>query len=94
MGSEGEGDGQFLHPHIPANDAQGKLFVTDRNIVNVQVFTIDGQFVKEWGFEDKAEGKISKPESVIVDFKGDVYIANYGNDRIQKFTIDGAFLSK
>ena len=31
-GSEGEGDGQFLHPHVPANDAQGNLFVTNRDL--------------------------------------------------------------
>ena len=43
-GSEGEGDGQFLHPHVPANDAQGKLFVTNRELANVQVFTNNGNY--------------------------------------------------
>jgi 6-bladed beta-propeller len=60
-------DGQFLHPHVPANDAEGKLFVTDRDLANVQVFTGDGEFIMKWGSEGKGDGQLSKPESSIVD---------------------------
>jgi len=37
------------HPHVPANDTEGKLFVTDRDLANVQVFTDEGEFIMKWG---------------------------------------------
>ena len=34
-GTKGERDGQFLHPHIPAVDSQGNIYVSDRDLANI-----------------------------------------------------------
>ena len=48
---------------MPGNDAEGKLFVTDRDLANVQVFDDNGTFIMKWGTEGEADGQLSKPES-------------------------------
>ena len=56
-GTEGEADGQFLHPHVAAVDSEGNVYVTDRDLANVQKFTNDGQFIMKWGSEGEADGQ-------------------------------------
>jgi len=43
-GTKGEGDGQFLHPHVPAVDSEGNVYVSDRDLANIQKFTSEGKF--------------------------------------------------
>jgi hypothetical protein len=35
-GTKGEANGQFLHPHVPAVDSEGNVYVSDRDLVNIQ----------------------------------------------------------
>ena len=92
--TKGEGDGQFLHPHVPGVDSEGNVYVSDRDLANVQKFTGDGKFMMKWSEEGSNDGQLSKPESVIIDSKDNVYVADFGNHRIQKFTNDGKFILK
>ena len=39
-GSQGEGDGQFVHPYDVAVDEDGKVYVLDSNNRRIQVFRI------------------------------------------------------
>ena len=47
-GSRGTGPGEFGLPHNVVVDAEGRVYVTDRDNQRVQVFTGDGEFVSEW----------------------------------------------
>ena len=51
----------------------------------VQVFGLDGRFVRQWGSEGDAEGQFKYPEGLAVDDKGDVIVADADNQRIQVF---------
>jgi hypothetical protein len=47
-GRLGTAPGEFSLPHAIALDAQGRLYVADRNNVRVQVFGQDGRFLAQW----------------------------------------------
>ncbi len=47
-GSRGTGPGEFGLPHNLQVDAQGRVYVTDRDNQRVQVFDGDGAFLNEW----------------------------------------------
>jgi len=47
-GSRGSGPGEFGLPHNLVVDAEGRVYVTDRDNQRVEVFTADGEFLAEW----------------------------------------------
>jgi DNA-binding beta-propeller fold protein YncE len=47
-GSRGTGPGEFGLPHNLVVDAEGRVYVTDRDNQRVQVFTPEGEFLAEW----------------------------------------------
>ncbi len=47
-GSRGTGPGEFGLPHNLVVDAEGRVYVTDRDNQRVQVFTPEGDFLAEW----------------------------------------------
>lgn len=47
-GKRGSGAGEFLLPHNLAIDAQGRVYVTDRENQRIEVFDANGKFLKEW----------------------------------------------
>jgi len=46
-GKKGRGPGEFDLPHSLVFDAQGLLYIADRNNARIQVFDADGAFVRE-----------------------------------------------
>jgi DNA-binding beta-propeller fold protein YncE len=47
-GTRGTGPGQFGLPHNVVADAQGRVYVTDRDNQRVEVFDANGKFLTEW----------------------------------------------
>src|SRR5438128_9772516 len=47
-GTRGNGPGQFGLPHNVVVDAQGKVYVTDRDNQRIEVFDANGQFLSQW----------------------------------------------
>src|SRR5262249_44762064 len=47
-GARGSGPGQLQLPHNVAVDAQGRVFVTDRDNRRVEVFDSSGKFLSQW----------------------------------------------
>jgi DNA-binding beta-propeller fold protein YncE len=47
-GKRGHGPGEFQLPHNLVVDAQGRVYVTDRDNQRVEVFDADGKFLKQW----------------------------------------------
>jgi DNA-binding beta-propeller fold protein YncE len=47
-GSRGTGPGQFELPHNVVVDAQGRVYVNDRETRRIEVFDSNGQFPKQW----------------------------------------------
>jgi sugar lactone lactonase YvrE len=76
FGKLGSGPGEFDQPHALALDAQGRLFVGDRNNNRVQVLDQDGKFIQEFrGF--------SRPSGIFI--KGDtLYIADSESESVSQ----------
>jgi DNA-binding beta-propeller fold protein YncE len=47
-GTRGTGPGQFGLPHNLVIDAQGRVYVTDRDNQRIEVFDANGKFLTEW----------------------------------------------
>jgi hypothetical protein len=47
-GEPGNGPGQFYLPHGIAVDAAGLVYVCDREADRIQIFTPDGEYLREW----------------------------------------------
>lgn len=47
-GEAGNGPGQFAIVHFVALDAEGRVYITDRDNHRIQIFLADGAFEAEW----------------------------------------------
>ena len=105
-GGLGDGPGEFdFLPALSGANSQGSLavapdglvYVSDSDNHRVQVFTADGDFVREFGSAGSGPGEFTIPFDLSVDVDGNVYVADDGLERITKFspndevlwTIDG-----
>lgn len=64
-GSNGSGPGNFVRPHDVAFDSKGFVYVSDRELDNIQKFTHNGTFIEMWGpraqMTDNSEFHIALP---------------------------------
>jgi DNA-binding beta-propeller fold protein YncE len=71
-GEPGAGPGQFHVPHGLAVDADGTVYVADRENSRLQLFTADGGFRSEWT-------DVARPCQVFIDRQdGWIYVAELG----------------
>ena len=84
-GTRGDGPGQFTTPHgIWAHD--GKVYVCDRENNRVQVFSVDGEYLTEWG-------DFFHPMDIFRDSQGTFYVT----DQVPRITMldeDGTLISR
>ena len=93
-GSNGTGNGQFLHPHDVAVDPSGFVYVGDYYIPNIQKFDSNGKFITKWGSKGNGDGKFNHNHYIAVDSSGSVYEADRDNGYFQKFDSNGKFITK
>ena len=63
MGCEGEAQGQFDRPWGVAMSGE-EIFVTDCDNDRIQVFTLDGDFLRMWGSEGDGPGQFNHPRGI------------------------------
>ena len=92
-GSYGSGEGQFLWPSGITVGVDGNVYVADTLNNRIQVFTLMGVFLRQWGNTGTGtgEGELNQPADVATDAGGDVYVADTWNHRIQVFSAGGVF---
>jgi sugar lactone lactonase YvrE len=66
-GEPGDGPGQFRLPHGIAVDAEGRVFVCDREADRIQIFSPDGEFLSEWR-------DTQRPTHICFDSLGRAYV--------------------
>jgi DNA-binding beta-propeller fold protein YncE len=69
-----------------------RLYVSDTGNHKVQVFDLDGNFIKEWGGFGTTDGKFREPVGITADDHNNIYVADSDNLRIQKFDPEGKFM--
>ncbi len=86
------GNGVFYGPRGIAYNGQGELFVADTGNKRIQVFDINGDFLREFGgFGDDA-GFLDEPVGIDIDPDGLVAVADTWNLRVQFFTQEGVYI--
>ena len=81
-GSEGDMEGQFILPHAITIDAEGLVYVADRNRWRVQIFSPEGRFLRQWTH-------IGKPFGIVYKEDGCLYICDGTNARVTKVARSG-----
>ena len=85
--------GAFFGPRgIAVTDSE--IYVTDTGNERIQVFGLDGTFLRAFGGFGTEPGRLIEPVGVAVDGSGTVYIADSGNARISVFAADGTPLTQ
>ncbi len=85
-GQPGTGPGEFDLPHCVRVDPRNRLMVADRENNRIQFFTLDGEYIEEWG-------DLLQPDTIYIDNDDLVYIAELGQ-RISIMTLDGEVISQ
>ena len=75
-GEVGHGPGQFKLPHGIAVDSAGLVYVADRENSRVQVFTSNGEYVREWGRTGAL--LLNRPYDIFIDDQDMLHIAEGG----------------
>ena len=73
-------------------DSHDNLYCADRDNGMIQVFSIDGVFLRSFGSDGKGEKKLSSPWDLCVSGHY-VYVCNYGSYNISVFTTDGVYVT-
>ena len=80
--------GENLHGSIAAGP-DGKVYVSDLDNHRVQVFTADGEFIRQFGSFGTEPGQFQIPFDLNADGGGNVYVIDDGLMRLTKFTPSG-----
>jgi DNA-binding beta-propeller fold protein YncE len=70
----------------------GKVYVAEPRSNQVEVFTLDGHFLKAWGGPGEGDGKFDGLFGITADGAGHLYCSDVNHDRIEKFDLEGNFL--
>jgi len=91
FGSKGSANGQFLHPAESVVDAEGNLWVVDKENCRVEEFDPEGNYLFQFGEEGSEPGQFSGlgPESIAIDTEGNLWVADTYNGRLQEFDQEG-----
>ena len=94
IGSQGEGDGQFIWPSGITLDDDENVYVSDDWLHRITVFDRSGRFLTKWGKRGSGDGELECPSGLAFDVEGNLFVSDTHNHRIQRFTRDGNFLLK
>lgn len=85
----GLGPAAFYGPRAVAVGPDGLVYVADTGNKRVQVFSPDGEFLREWGGGGSAPGQLNEPVGLAFGPDGQVYVADSWNFRLQVLEPDG-----
>jgi streptogramin lyase len=85
-GKPGKGPGEFNLPHCVWVDRRNRVMVADRQNNRIQFFTLDGEYITEWG-------DFRHPDDIFVDENDIVYVAEL-DQRVTILTLDGKILAQ
>ncbi|CAI8055041.1 E3 ubiquitin-protein ligase TRIM71 [Geodia barretti] len=83
VGTQGSGPLQFQYP-------EALQFIL--TLARIQVFTVDGVYLRQFGKKGEGEGELNEPVSIAIDSGNVVYVGELGNNRISIFSTDGEFI--
>ena len=85
-GKPGTGPGEFDLPHCVRVDPRNRVMVADRSNNRIQFFTLDGEYIQEWG-------GLKHPDTIYIDEDDVVYIAEM-DQHLTIMTLDGEVITQ
>ena len=79
-GKKGTGPGEFNTPHVIQIDSKNRLYVSDRENNRIQIFDVNGKFLKQWTHLGATQGISITP-------KDEMWIITH-RDNIENLTYD------
>jgi DNA-binding beta-propeller fold protein YncE len=92
IGSRGSEPGELNLARDIAMGADGNLYVVDGGNFRVQVFDLDGNFIRQIGAIGVRTGQFSRPKGIDTDGEGNVYVSDAAFGNFQIFNADGELL--
>ena len=93
FGSKGYSVGMFQRPWGVAVNARDEIAVTDTSNHRVQIFSIDGNYLRSFGRQGNKNGEFINPMGIAFHNNGNIFVVDYGNSRIQIFSGEGEYIS-
>ncbi len=102
IGKPGSADGELNFPtglHLATRNNRHELFVADTSNSRIQVFGLDGTFLRTIGSsvkmgETEWQGRFGRPQSVLIDNQDQLHVADIYLNRVQILNPDtGAYIS-
>jgi DNA-binding beta-propeller fold protein YncE len=94
-GSNGNGNGEFVHPTGVCCDSDDKVYVCDSTNNRIQVFQPDGTYILQFGTSGSGNGQLNSPYGIYIDLTTNYkYVAELGNHRIQVFDENNTYVTK
>jgi sugar lactone lactonase YvrE len=84
--------GKLFSPTNLALDPQGLLVVCDTGAFAVQVYDLEGKYLRTVGQEGVAPGLFARPKGVAVDRSGLIYVVDAATQVVQIFDTNGKLL--
>lgn len=92
LGKRGTAEGEFNYPTDIWVDKNGQLYVTDALNARIQIFSVEGGFIRSFGQPGDSPGSFAKPKGVTVDAAGHIYVCDALFDAVQIFDAEGHLL--
>jgi DNA-binding beta-propeller fold protein YncE len=93
IGRPGSADGEIKNEVAGiAINSLGQIILADPGGYRLQIFTLQGKFVRAFGARGTENGRFIRPQGVCVDGENRIYTVDNGADNVQVFSPDGAFL--
>ena len=99
-GTHGTAPGELGFPvalAVEPPDAFGnvsRLYVADTSNYRIQVFSLTGSFIMQWGTAGTGNGQFNDAWGIALDSSRNVYVSDRINDRVQKFDQLGTYLTQ
>lgn len=90
--NRGAGPGEFRYPAFLAVAPSGTLYVSDGLNFRVQVFSPEGEFLRQFGRLGDGPGTFARPKGITVDSQEHVYVVDAAFNNVQMFDGDGRHL--
>lgn len=93
FGKVGSKDGELFYPTNLGLSPDGKeLYISDTGNFRIQVFALNGKFVRNYGSIGTAVGKFARPKGIAIDRDSNMYVVDAAFENLQLFDRDGKLL--
>jgi DNA-binding beta-propeller fold protein YncE len=92
FGGTGDKPSLFKNPTAIDISQSGQIFVCDRGNNRIQVFNLNGEFIKDIGGFGWKNDQFDEPLDIWAKSTLNIYVADYNNQRVQRYDKDLNFI--